>query len=248
MTNTKKGNRGMSERLKREAIATADRDLAIASEWSPVEEEAARQEFGRAVAGLREQAAKTPAGKLTRRQINAEIAAARRDRKRSGSKADAINKPVRTMKTNQLNRWTLKPPLNLQKRMAELRPDGVCAILVSHRAARKRGTGWIMLRYLLRCGCCDQSVQIYYDESSLEINGVHGSIENWREILLPILGVNPRTNSVGADGVAGKHKIGADQMPATKVERERFFKQLRANAPDWLKDMWQARSGLVSTK
>jgi Arc/MetJ-type ribon-helix-helix transcriptional regulator len=42
----------------------------------------ARQEFGLAVDKLRTEAAKAPAGKLTMRQIDAEIAVARRDRKR----------------------------------------------------------------------------------------------------------------------------------------------------------------------
>ena len=42
----------------------------------------ARQEFGRAVEALRAEATNTPAGKLTMRQIDAEIAAARRDRSR----------------------------------------------------------------------------------------------------------------------------------------------------------------------
>jgi Arc/MetJ-type ribon-helix-helix transcriptional regulator len=42
----------------------------------------ARREFGRALEDLRAQAAKTPAGKLSIRQIEAEIAASRRARKR----------------------------------------------------------------------------------------------------------------------------------------------------------------------
>jgi hypothetical protein len=70
-------------------------------------------------------------------------------------------------------------------------PEGVCAIRVSHRAERKRGTGHILPRYLLRCGCCDRKVEIYYDDDELEINGVNGSLENWREILLPLLHVAP---------------------------------------------------------
>jgi hypothetical protein len=45
----------------------------------------ARREFGRAVEALRTEAAKTPASRLTMRQIDAEIAAARRDRKRSST-------------------------------------------------------------------------------------------------------------------------------------------------------------------
>jgi hypothetical protein len=45
---------------------------------------------------------------------------------------------------------------------------------------------------LLRCGCCNRSVEIYYDPEGLEINGVNGSVENWREILLPLLGKKRR--------------------------------------------------------
>ncbi|HEY7428124.1 MAG TPA: hypothetical protein VH682_28080 [Gemmataceae bacterium] len=44
-----------------------------------------------------------------------------------------------------------------------------------------------MPRYLFKCGCCDQQVEIYYANDSLEINGVIASIENWREVLLPLL-------------------------------------------------------------
>jgi hypothetical protein len=39
----------------------------------------------------------------------------------------------------------------------------------------------------LKCGCCDEKVEIYYGDEGLEINGVNGSIEDWREILLPLL-------------------------------------------------------------
>ena len=88
-------------------------------------------------------------------------------------------------------KWMVKPPLKLQRRLAVVRPEGGWAIRVSHRAARRRGTGWITPRYLLRCGCCGQKVEIYYDAEGLEINGVHGSLENWREILLALLRVKP---------------------------------------------------------
>ena len=44
-----------------------------------------------------------------------------------------------------------------------------------------------MPRYLLKCGCCDEKLEIYYDDDGLEINGVNGAIEDWREILLPLL-------------------------------------------------------------
>ena len=59
-------------------------------------------------------------------------------------------------------------------------------IRIFHRASK----GKIDPRYLLKCGCCDESVEIYYSEDSLEINGVHGSIDNWRKILLPLLKKN----------------------------------------------------------
>ena len=46
-----------------------------------------------------------------------------------------------------------------------------------------------MPRYLLKCGCCDERLEIYYDSETLEINGVNGAVEDWREILLPLLGL-----------------------------------------------------------
>ena len=46
--------------------------------------------------------------------------------------------------------------------------------------------------YLLKCGCCDEKLEIYYDEEGLEINGVNGSIEDWREILLPLLRIEKK--------------------------------------------------------
>jgi hypothetical protein len=50
-------------------------------------------------------------------------------------------------------------------------------------------------RLLVRCGCCDQSLEIYYDEKttgnphqdSLEINGVNGTVDQWRQVLSPFL-------------------------------------------------------------
>ena len=56
-------------------------------------------------------------------------------------------------------------------------------IRISHRA----GVGKRSPRYLLRCGCCDKKLEIYYGEDSLEIGSVHGTIDDWREILLPLL-------------------------------------------------------------
>ena len=83
-------------------------------------------------------------------------------------------------------------------------PEGSYDIRVSHRTEQKRGKGHISPRYLLRCGCCDQAVQIYYDEEALEINGVHGSVENWREIMLPLLGMRHHGKHFIADTVRRK--------------------------------------------
>ena len=57
------------------------------------------------------------------------------------------------------------------------------------RLYHKKGYGKRSPRYLLKCGCCDERLEIYYDEDGIEINGVNGSIEDWREILLPLLRV-----------------------------------------------------------
>ena len=69
------------------------------------------------------------------------------------------------------------------------RPEGYPQIRVYH----KEGSGKIMPRYLLKCGCCDEHLEIYYDDEGLEINGVNGSIEDWREILLPLLRIEKKS-------------------------------------------------------
>lgn len=52
-------------------------------------------------------------------------------------------------------------------------------------------------RFLVRCGCCEESLEIYYNDKptrnphrdSLEINGVNGTVDQWRKVLLPLLKV-----------------------------------------------------------
>ena len=105
-----------------------------------------------------------------------------------------INEPI-ICKINTLNiskrkddplRMKLHPLENIKnKKTAKFRPDGYCNIRVFH----KKGNDKRSPRYLLKCGCCDEKLEIYYDKESLEINGVMGSIENWKDILLPLLGV-----------------------------------------------------------
>jgi len=59
------------------------------------------------------------------------------------------------------------------------------------RVYHKKASGNKLPRYLLKCGCCDEKLEIYYDEDGLEINGVYGSIKDWQEILLPLLQIEP---------------------------------------------------------
>lgn len=73
-------------------------------------------------------------------------------------------------------------------RLAQSRPEGGFAIRVYHKSGNKKK----MPRYLLKCGCCDESLKIYYADDSLEINGVFGSLKNWREILLPLLRIRSK--------------------------------------------------------
>ena len=76
-------------------------------------------------------------------------------------------------------------PLRLQRKSYLKREDGNCQIRVSHR----KGRGKRSPSYIFRCGCCNEQIEVYYDEGGLEINGVIGSINNWRELLLPLLGI-----------------------------------------------------------
>ncbi len=59
-------------------------------------------------------------------------------------------------------------------------------IRVYHKKAiKKRGP-----RYLLKCGCCGEKIEVYYAGDGLEIGGVNGALEDWREILLPLLKID----------------------------------------------------------
>jgi hypothetical protein len=69
------------------------------------------------------------------------------------------------------------------KRLARSRPEGGFALRVYHQKER----GKRMPHYLIKCGCCDEHLKIYYSPEDLEINGVMASLENWREVLMPLL-------------------------------------------------------------
>lgn len=57
------------------------------------------------------------------------------------------------------------------------------------RIYRRKTRGRKSARLLIKCGDCPNKFEIYYgpDSEDLEIAGVLASIENWRNILLPLL-------------------------------------------------------------
>ncbi len=73
--------------------------------------------------------------------------------------------------------------LKRSKRFYDTSRFGQPQIRIHHR----RGKGKKSPNYTLQCGCCDQKIEIYYADDGLEIGGVNGAIEDWREILLPLL-------------------------------------------------------------
>ena len=46
------------------------------------------------------------------------------------------------------------------------------------RVYNRKGKGKRSPRYLLKCGCCEGKLEIYYSEDGLEIGGVNGAIED----------------------------------------------------------------------
>ncbi len=71
----------------------------------------------------------------------------------------------------------------MNRKIGITRPDGYFAIRSFHRSKKGKKDP----RFLFKCGCCEAKLEVYYGGESLEINGVMGSVENWRELLLPLL-------------------------------------------------------------
>ena len=63
-------------------------------------------------------------------------------------------------------------------------------IRLRHRKAKGKKSA----SYILRCGCCNERLEIHYADDGLEIGGVNGALEDWREILLPLLLIDRRQN------------------------------------------------------
>jgi hypothetical protein len=54
---------------------------------------------------------------------------------------------------------------------------------IFHRRAKNKRSA----RFLVKCGCCEHSLEIHYDKYGLEINGINASYKEWKHLLLPIL-------------------------------------------------------------
>jgi hypothetical protein len=69
-----------------------------------------------------------------------------------------------------------------------------------HRICQMREDGWNNIREFftppkgnreahltLKCGDCDEKVKVYFGSDTMEINGVFGSVKNWKEIFHKIV-------------------------------------------------------------
>lgn len=81
--------------------------------------------------------------------------------------------------------------------------DAVEPLRKSYRKTRisKDGRNHKVGRVLVRCGCCRSRLEIYTDNPKLsidddstrmliEINGVEGTVDQWRKVFCPMLGLS----------------------------------------------------------
>lgn len=98
-------------------------------------------------------------------------------------------------------------------------------IRIRHRPA----TGKKCPHYVLRCGCCAENLRIYYTDDGLEIGGVNGAIEDWREILLPLLLIEKRGKQFIDVSRNQKSKSANKAVQATAEVRRGFTRSPRAS-------------------
>ena len=99
----------------------------------------------------------------------------------------------------------------MNQKFVHTRPDGYFDIRVFHR----KRNGKRDPRFLFKCGCCDRYLEVYYGDDSLEINGVMGSVANWRDLLMPLLNMSPP-----GPGPGKRHRF-TDAAAVTKSNRRR---------------------------
>lgn len=75
---------------------------------------------------------------------------------------------------------------------------------ITRRARRQISENrWSSSSLRVKCGCCNEAVVIYptphithINADTIEINGVSGSIAQWRQVLAPLLGFQETHSSV----------------------------------------------------
>lgn len=89
------------------------------------------------------------------------------------------------------------PPVPLNRKM-NLMAGGLSPVpRVTHRKAHRKKSA----RFKIKCGCCDRSFEIYYDgldnpmQAFFEIADVNAGMQDWRAILLPLLGFERQGDS-----------------------------------------------------
>jgi len=68
-------------------------------------------------------------------------------------------------------------------KLAQPDETGQWKLRIWHRQGRGRQSP----RYLVKCGDCQNRLEIFYDEVGLEIGGVHASRQEWARLLGPLL-------------------------------------------------------------
>lgn len=77
---------------------------------------------------------------------------------------------------------------NLNKKI-KLRKDGNFEFRLKHVKSKYIGKKKHVKcpKLIVKCGDCDNKVEIYYDKDFLEINGVNGSLQQWKELFDKLL-------------------------------------------------------------
>ena len=119
----------------------------------------------------------------------------------AGGAADPLARPSASGKAMRI--------LRRSNRTYDTARFGQPQIRIRHRKAKGKGSPC----YVLRCGCCDEELEIHYSEDGLEIGGVNGAIDDWREILLPLLLIEERGGRL-LDTARGTRRTACQQVAA----------------------------------
>lgn len=82
--------------------------------------------------------------------------------------------------------------MKYNKKTGQYDKEGAPKLRVFHRKAN----GLNSARFLVKCGDCENSLEIFYgDDNFLEIDGIVSSRKEWRKLLLPLLKEKMKKNS-----------------------------------------------------